>query len=49
MVYVRLYLTVGVLFYGLSKVVSDSRNALSWSQVTARHHLSDDCSCLTGT
>ena len=38
MVNLRLYLTVGVLFYGLSEVVSDSRSALSWSQVTASHH-----------
>ena len=31
MVYMRLYLTVGVPFHGLSEAVSDSRIALSWS------------------
>ena len=31
MVYLRLYLTVGVPFHGLSEAVSDSRIALSWS------------------
>ena len=31
MVYLRLYLTVGVFFYGLSEAVSDSRSVLSRS------------------
>ena len=31
MVYLRLYLTVGVLCLGISEAVSDSRSALSWS------------------
>ena len=31
MVYLRLYLTVGVLCHGLYEAVSDSRSALSWS------------------
>ena len=30
MVYLRLYLTVGVLCHGLSEAVSDSRSALSF-------------------
>ena len=31
MVYMRLYLSVGVLCHGLSEGVSDSGSALSWS------------------
>ena len=31
MVYLRVYLTVGVLCHGISETVSDSRSALSWS------------------
>ena len=31
MVYLRLYLTVGVFCQGLSEAVSDRRSALSWS------------------